>query len=118
MQLTPGVRYLTRWTVSAILPLVGVFLLLLKLLAFTGISLSLGGSIALLPVTFLAILTGYIISIDNSQRRRAAAAGARLIPQIQGYLPGNVDKLFDMVGRVETDYIGSFRNHFQDHDRH
>jgi cytochrome P450 len=55
----------------------------------------------------MAVLTIYIASIEISQRRRAAASGARLIPRIQGYMPGNVDMLFHMISRVETDYIGA-----------
>ncbi|KAG8215368.1 cytochrome P450 [Butyriboletus roseoflavus] len=99
-------RYVTRWTVSAILPLFGLFLLLPRLLGVVGISLSTGASIALLLVTFLAILTAYIVSIEISQSRRAAASGARLTPEIQGRLPGNVDKLLYMIARVETEYLG------------
>lgn len=112
MELTPGMRYIGRWTVSAIFPIVGLYLLLMKLFGFARISLSAGGAIALLVVTFLAILTVYIVSIEISQRRRAAASGARLIPRIQGYLPGNVDILLNMVGRMETDYIGGFKSNF------
>ncbi|KAF8549680.1 cytochrome P450 [Imleria badia] len=107
MELTPGMRYIARWTVSAISPIVGLFLLLMRLLASTGISRSAGGTIALLPVTFLAVLAVYILSIEINQRRRAVAFGARLIPRIQGYLPGNVDMLLNMIRRTETDYIGT-----------
>lgn len=112
MDVTPGMRYVGRWTVSAVLPVVGLFLLLVRLLAFAGISLSVGGSIALLAVNFLAVLTAYIASNEISQWRRAAASGARLIPRIQGYLPGNVDKLFAAIGKAETDYIGSYKSVF------
>lgn len=107
MELTQGMRYIARCTVLAVLPLVGIFLLLQRLLVFAGISLFFGGSIALFFVTSLAILTGYIVSIEYSQYRRATASGARLIPRIQGRLPGNVDKLLNLIGRTETDYIGS-----------
>jgi ABC-type Na+ efflux pump permease subunit len=110
MELTPGMSYIARWTVSAISPIVGLFLLLMRLLASTGISRSAGGTIALLPVTFLAVLAVYILSIEINQRRRAVAFGARLIPRIQGYLPGNVDMLLNMIRRTETDYIGSCKS--------
>ncbi|KAH0834209.1 cytochrome P450 [Lanmaoa asiatica] len=110
MEATPGMRYVGRWAVSTVLPFVGLFLLLVRLLASAGISLSVGESIALSAVTFLAVLITYIVSIEILQRRRAAVAGARLIPRIQGYLPGNLDMLLDMIGRVETDYIGSYKS--------
>ena len=106
MDPTPGVRYIGRWVVSTALPIVGLFMLLARLLAAAGTSLSIGGSILLFGATFMAVLTIYIASIEISQRRRAAASGARLIPRIQGYMPGNVDMLFHMISRVETDYIG------------
>lgn len=108
MELTPGMRYIGRWTVSVVVPIIGLFLLLVRLLASAGISLPVAGSVSLLAVTFLAVLAAYIVSIEISQRYRAAALGARLIPRIQGHLPGNVDMLFDMVGRLETDYIGKW----------
>ncbi|KAG6377923.1 cytochrome P450 [Boletus reticuloceps] len=112
MELTPGVHCIGRWTVSVVFPIVGLFLLLLRLLAYAGIPLSTGGSAALLVATFLAVLAVYIVSIEISQRRRAAALGARLVPRIQGYLPGNMDMLLDMIGRTETDYIGGCKSNF------
>jgi hypothetical protein len=80
-----------------------------RLLALAGIYLSVGGSVGLLTATFLTILTANVVSIEIYQRRRAAALGARLIPVLQGYLPGNVDKLFELIRRTETDYIGNLQ---------
>lgn len=112
MELTPGMRYLGRLAASIVFPVIGLILLLLRLLrAFApGVSMSVGGSIALLVAAFLAILTTTIVSIEVSQRRRAAEFGARLIPRIRGYLPGNVDILFNVIRRAETDYIGSCKS--------
>ena len=108
MELTPGLRYVGRWTVSTALPVVGLFFLLVKFFrVFAGVSLSVGGSIAFFPVTLLAILAASIISAEVSQRRRAAALGARLAPRIRGYLPGNADLLLDTIKRADTDYIGN-----------
>ncbi|KAF8126333.1 cytochrome P450 [Boletus edulis] len=107
MELTPGMHYIGRCMVSVVFPIVGLFLLLQRLLAYAGIPLSTGGSVALLVAIFLAVLAVYIVSIEISQRRRAAALGARLVPRIQGYLPGNMDMLLHMIGRTETDYIGT-----------
>ncbi|KAI9463428.1 cytochrome P450 [Boletus coccyginus] len=116
MELTPGMRYIGRLTVSAVFPVVGFFLLLARLVASVGISLSVGGSIALLAATILVASTVYIVSIEISQRRRAAASGARLVPRVQGYLPGNVDVKLNMIGREKTDYIGQpILEHMQFH---
>lgn len=109
MELTPGMRYIGRWIVSSILPIIGLFVVVVRLLAFAGIYLSVGGSVALLTATLLTIQTAHVVSIEIYQRRRAAALGARLIPEIRGYLPGNVDKLFELIRRIETDYIGNLQ---------
>lgn len=109
MELTPGVRYVGRWAVSTVLPTVGLVLFLVRLLpafAPTVPSLSVGATIALLVVSPLAILATSIVAVDVSQRRRAAAFGARFIPRIRGHLPGNLDVLLSMVRKAETDYIG------------
>lgn len=108
-------RYIGRLMVSAVIPVVGLLLPLARLFASAGISLSVAGSVALLAATILAALTVYIVSTEISQRRRAAASGARLIPRVQGYLPGNVDLMLNMIGREGTDYIGSCKLHHNGH---
>lgn len=106
MELTPGMCYVGRWILSPALPVVALFLLLARFLQAVGVSLSVGGATALFIVISLAISIGSILLAEVSQRHRAAAHGARLIPRVKGYLPGNVDVLFDSIWRTEMAYIG------------
>ncbi|KIK91734.1 hypothetical protein PAXRUDRAFT_148862 [Paxillus rubicundulus Ve08.2h10] len=107
MQLTPGVAYLGQWATSTLLPAVGVFLLLTRTLAFSGISLSTAWSCTILAVGFPLSFALYALLQEESKRRRATALGARLLPQTRGHWPGNADILWDLISRTETDYIGA-----------
>ncbi|KAF8838574.1 cytochrome P450 [Paxillus ammoniavirescens] len=114
MELTPGVTYLGRWATSTVLPAIGVFLLLTRILAFAGISLSAAWLCTILAVGFPLSFSLYILSQEDSKRRRAAALGARMFPQTRGHWPGNADVLWDLICRTETAYIGQV---FLDHNK-
>lgn len=75
MEATPGMRYVGRWTVSAVLP-VDISLYSSKTPRVCGITFSVCGSVSLLAFTFLAVLTAYILAVDIVTN--AAGSGARL----------------------------------------
>ncbi|KIJ64222.1 hypothetical protein HYDPIDRAFT_40451 [Hydnomerulius pinastri MD-312] len=107
MELTPGVAYLMRWVVSTLLPASGIFLLLARIVSFCGGSLTPASTCAILAIGLPLLFSIYILAQEYSQNRRAAALEARGIPRVQGHWPGNADKMWDMISRAETDYIGA-----------
>ncbi|KAF8883906.1 CYP63 cytochrome P450 monooxygenase-like protein [Gymnopilus junonius] len=63
----------------------------------------------ILVVTALLIpllSTIYIISIKVRHRREAAAIGARMVPEAQGWLLGNLDIALELVHKMTTGYPG------------
>jgi hypothetical protein len=63
------------------------------------------GCIVSIPI----ILTVTVLGKKLSVRRRAWAAGARLVPEAQGLLPGNVDIVQKMMQNLKTGYPGEHK---------
>ena len=53
-----------------------------------------------------ALVAIYILSLEVSKRRQAASMGARIVPQTQGKLIGNLDILKDMIANLRSGYPG------------
>jgi len=105
---SPGVAYLAREFLSVVVPAASSVIIAVRLASLKGFRVSpcLISAVALgvAPLAFVA----YILAGEISQRRKASRLGARLVPRIKGKLPGNLDKMLDMIARADKDYIGIF----------
>ncbi|KAF9526181.1 cytochrome P450 monooxygenase pc-1 [Crepidotus variabilis] len=98
---TPGVRFLTRNS---------LYLLLSSSLAVyvnnvffeTSNWMFVIGTLLCLPL----ISTIIVVSTKWSVRRQATAIGARVIPEVRGAWPGNLDILRFMIKKIKTGYPG------------
>jgi len=102
---TPGVDLIAR-----ILGLLGIVIGLVASLnaaaAHSGYQVPtwivLAGTAFGLPV----LVTIYIVSQEVSKGRQAASMGARVVPQAQGNLIGNIDILKQMMANLKSGYPG------------
>jgi len=103
---SPGVAYLAHEFLSVVVPAASSVIIAVRLASLKGFRVSpwLISAVALgaAPLGFVA----YILAGEISQRRKASRLGARLVPRIKGNLPGNLDKMLDMISRADKDYIG------------
>ncbi|EIW84500.1 cytochrome P450 monooxygenase pc-3 [Coniophora puteana RWD-64-598 SS2] len=106
MKLTPGLRYIGQLLVAVVAPSAALVLLAYRF-----------GALSILPVWQTSALLAaapplaffFKVSYDRfSQRRRADALGARLLPCVKGKWPGNVDIMRTFMSQVETDYMGNY----------
>jgi len=98
---TPGVALLTRQILALLVP-VFVAIVVHQINVFIPIWLLVLATISSLPI-YSAV--GIFIQLIL-ERRRAAAAGARLAPLVRGKLIGNVDILHVMMNNFKNGYPG------------
>ncbi|KAG2139815.1 cytochrome P450, partial [Suillus bovinus] len=103
---SPGVAYLARGLLSVVVPAASSVIIVVRLASLKGIRVSpwLVSAVVLgaAPFGFAA----YVFADGILQQRKANRLGARLVPRIQGKLPGNLDKVVKMVLRNENEYLG------------
>ena len=105
---SPGVAYLARKFLSVVAPAASSFIIAVRLASLKGFRVSPWIiSVVALGAAPLGFVT-YILANEISQRRKASRLGARLVPRIKGKLPGNLDKMLDIMSRADKDYIGIF----------
>ncbi|KAJ3507902.1 hypothetical protein NLJ89_g6044 [Agrocybe chaxingu] len=104
--ITPGVRFLAKWT-----PVLG---------AYGGVTFALSSVAAARfgyePPTWILVAgtalsipvlsSIYVISLKIRKSRQAAAYGARIVPEAQGKVIGNLDVLQQMMEKLKTGYPG------------
>ncbi|KAG1790441.1 cytochrome P450 [Suillus plorans] len=104
--LSPGVAYLARGLLSVVVPAASSVIIVVRLASLKGVRVSpwLISAVVLgaAPLGFAA----YVLADGISQKRKAYRLGARLVPRIHGKLPGNLDKVVNMVLRNENEYLG------------
>ncbi|KAG1750552.1 cytochrome P450 [Suillus paluster] len=102
---SPGVAYLARGLLSVIVPAASSVIIVVRLASLKGFRVSpwLMSAVVLgaAPLGFAA----YVFADGRSQQRKANRLGARLIPRVQGKLPGNLDKVVNLVVKSENDYL-------------
>lgn len=108
---TPGLAFLGRALLSLAFPCAIIATIRFILNDHFGLSIStwsLAAGIAIGVPLMMAVRIG----IDEvTQRRRAAALGARIAPRIQGKWPGNLDILRTMLKISREGYPGRYSSH-------
>jgi hypothetical protein len=106
--LTPGVKFLSRG-VAYVAVYVGGTVGLARLADvlsegqfYVPVWMAVTGALAVMPV--LAYL--YMFAGELNKKRRAAALGARIVPQARGSWPGNIDLLRMNMKAAVTGYPG------------
>ncbi|EIW84467.1 cytochrome P450 monooxygenase pc-3 [Coniophora puteana RWD-64-598 SS2] len=106
MKLTPGFRLLSNWVLNTLAPCIAL-----------AIAAYYFGVLSILPVWQTLLLaaatppSAFLLGVAYdtlSQRRRAAALGARLVPRVKGRWPGNMDVVIEQAEEVDRDYMGSY----------
>ncbi|KAJ7189979.1 cytochrome P450 monooxygenase pc-1 [Mycena pura] len=102
MELTPGIRFLTR---NLVVP--SIFVLLAHRAAtWLGFGVSLWTVLLASVVAPIAFAVARNVAIEIHHRREAERLGARLAPRIAGKWPGNFDFVSKLLYEAEHGYLG------------
>lgn len=63
-------------------------------------------------LTIPVVVVVRLVWDEINHRRRAAALGARMVPRIKGFWPGNLDVLIHAVDKIRNSYPGKTRSSF------